>query len=36
MAWLFVVSLANILKLCEPSDKLDKLKRATPDDGVAV
>ena len=36
VAWLFVVSFANILKLCEPSDRLERLKRAIPDNGVAV
>ncbi len=36
MAWLFVVSLANMEKLCEPSERLDKLNLAIPDNGVAV
>ena len=36
MAWLFVVSFANMEKLCEPSDKLERENLATPDNGVAV
>ena len=36
VAWLFVVSFAYMEKLCWPSEREERLKRAIPELGVAV
>ena len=36
MAWLLLVSFAYMEKLCWPSEREERLKRAIPELGVAV